>query len=226
MRDDEMKLPHWDMSALYPSLDSAQFKQGLQSTIQAIEKLTALFDRHNVAAQELLPVNGDVVAAFEQIVGRYDAVYSEANTMRVYIQSFVHTDSRHELAQTRLSEFRPYLGQLSLLRQRLDAWVASLDLESLLEGSAVARDHAFMLYKAQHKAAHQMPAAEETLASEMGQVGSEAWTSLWSMLTSQLTVNVEVDGEMQEMSMSDARKLAYDPDRATRRRAYEAELAA
>jgi hypothetical protein len=33
----ENKLPHWDMSVLYPSLESAEFEQGLQLAIQAVE---------------------------------------------------------------------------------------------------------------------------------------------------------------------------------------------
>jgi pepF/M3 family oligoendopeptidase len=122
--------------------------------------------------------------------------------------------------------FQPSLGQLSLLRTRLDAWLASFDLEQLLQRSAVARDHAFMLRKAHERAAHQMSSAEERLASKMSQIGSKAWTALWNRLTSQLTVKVEREGQVQAMTMSDARKLAYSPDRELRRRAYGAEMAA
>jgi hypothetical protein len=122
--------------------------------------LAALFDHYNVAGQEPLPVSDDAITVFEKVIGRFNAVHTQAHTMRVYIQSFVHTNSRHELAQSKMSAFQPCLGQLSLLRTRLDAWIASFDVEQLWQQSAVAQDHAFMLRQAQERAAHQMSAAE------------------------------------------------------------------
>ncbi len=226
MNNDENKLPRWDMSVVFPGLESAEFEAGFEAAKAAVDNLAALFDEHDVGAKDGLVVDDAVVAAFETVVGRYDAVHEDVYaTMRLYIQSFVHTDSRNEAAKAKASELRPYLGRLSFLRKRLDAWLASMDGEELLAKSAVARDHEFMVSKAKEMAAYQMSAAEEGLAAEMSQTGSAAWKSLWETVTSQLMVAVEVEGEMKTMSMSDARKLAYDADRELRRRAYEAELA-
>lgn len=221
----ESNLPLWNMNGLYPGLESAEFELDFQATIQAVAELATLFDGHHIARQEKVAIDRAVVETFEQILGHYNTIYDKVHTMRVYIESFVHTDSRHELAQVIKSAFRLSLRQLSLLRTRLDDWIASLDLESLLEQSAVARDHAFMLRKAQEQAAHQMSVAEETTASKLSQPGRATSTSSWETITSQLTVKVVVDGEEREMTMSDVRKLAYHPDRDLRRRAYEAEIA-
>ena len=41
--------------------------------------------------------------------------------------------------------------QLSQLDTRFTAWIGSLDVEALIERSAVARDHAFMLRNTERK---------------------------------------------------------------------------
>ena len=222
----ESNLPLWDMNVPYPGLESPEFELDIQATIQAVEELVALFDGHHISRQEKVALDRAVLETFEHILGQYNIIYDKVHTMRVYIESFVHTDSRYELAQTILSAFRLSLSQLSLLRTRLDGWIASLDLESLLEQSAVARDHAFILRKVQEQTVHQTSVAKETIDSKMSQRGKAISTSSWETIASQLTVKVVVDGEEREMTMSDVRKLAYHPDRDLRRRAYEAELAA
>lgn len=226
MSKSESALPHWDMSVVYPGLASAEFENGFQSAVRSIDQLVALFDQYDVVGREPFSVDSATVEAFETVIDRYNAVLAETHTLETYIACFVHTDSRNELAQAKLSELKQHTGQLSLLSTRFAAWIASLDLEALLELSPIARAHAFMLQKARQRAGYLMPPAEEALATEMCLTGSSAWTSLWNTFTSQLTITLEIDGKTQDLPMSSVRKLAYDSDRAVRRRAYEAELAA
>jgi pepF/M3 family oligoendopeptidase len=83
-----------------------------------------------------------------------------------------------------------------------------------------------MLEKAQLSAEHLMPQSQEDLAAELSVVGGAAWTKLYSTLTSQLMVPIELHGDRTSLPLSVIRNLAMDADRATRRRAYEAELSA
>ena len=81
-----------------------------------------------------------------------------------------------------------------------------------------------MLRKAKARAAHLMPPAEENLASELNLSSGTAWEKLHSDVTSQLIVTLDVQDERKELPMSMVRNLAFESDRETRRRAYEAEL--
>src|SRR5260370_28852983 len=69
-----------------------------------------------------------------------------------------------------------------------------------------------------------MGAAEEELASELNISSGTAWSKLHGDITSQLSMPLEVDGHIQELPMSVVRNMADEPDRAVRKRAYEAEL--
>ncbi|MDQ3107435.1 MAG: M3 family metallopeptidase, partial [Actinomycetota bacterium] len=139
-----------------------------------------------------------------------------------YLNSFVTTDARDDLAQGELSQLQAELSELARLRSRFDAWVASLGDAALAARSTAAADHAYPLERATLRAAHQMSEPEEGLLADLSLTGSTAWTRLYGTFTSQLVVRV--DGH-EPMPMSRARGLAYDADAATRRAAFEAELA-
>ncbi|HEX6383723.1 MAG TPA: M3 family oligoendopeptidase [Anaerolineae bacterium] len=222
MNKENAKLPHWDLTVLYPGLDSAEFEAGFQSVLQSITELAELFDRHGIDRTESVPLDDETVSLFETVVNRFNAVLEDVYTMRAYISGFIATDSRNETAQALFSELQQYLSRLSLLSTRLTAWLGALDVEALIQRSELARDHAFALRRARQEARHLMSPAEEALAADLTLTGSTSWYRMFSDTTSQLMVEVELDGEMQRLPLPAAQNLAYNPDRDVRRRAYEA----
>jgi pepF/M3 family oligoendopeptidase len=218
------KLPHWDMTPVYPGLDSPEFAQGFRETMQAIADLGRLFDDSQIAARPSAPLDAATVQTFETVIARYNEVLNAVRTLSVYIQCFVSTDSRNDLAQARLSEMEQHTVLLRQLGTRFTAWIGSLDVEALIAQSGVAADHAFALRKARESAAHLMSPAEEALTAELDLLAGVAWEKLYDNFTSQLSVPFERGGKTEMLPMSQIRNLAFDADREVRRRAYEAEL--
>ncbi len=217
-------LPRWNMSVVYPGLDSSEFKADFAALVAAIDDLARLFDHHHVGAHANGALDQATIAAFEAVTERLNAALAQARTIGAYISSFVATDSRDDLAQARLSEYQRQTVRLSQLGTRYTAWIGALDVEQLIARSPVASDHAFALRKASVEARHLMGPAEEELAAELNLSGGAAWAKLHSNLTSQLTVPLQRDGVTERLPMSVVRNLAYEADRELRRRAYEAEL--
>ena len=218
-------LPHWDMTVVYPSMESKEFAEGFSRVVLDIDDLANLFDTHHIMKQPSAPaLNRDTIQAFETVIQRYNAVLEASRTLSAYIMCFVTTNSHDTLAQARLSELQQSTMLLSQLGTRFTAWIGTLDVEALIEQSPIAREHAFMLKKARLRAAHLMAPPEENLASELNLSGGTAWEKLHGDVTSQLTISLELDGRIQELPMSMVRNLAFEPDREVRRRAYEAEL--
>jgi oligoendopeptidase F len=217
-------LPHWDMSVVYPGLDSLEFAQDFAAIVQDIQQLASRFDTHHIQELPELTVDSEVIQTFETITNQLNTVLDRTRTLSVYISCFVNTNSHDNLAQARMSELQRSLVILSQLSTRMTAWLGSLDIEALIAGSTLAQEHAYALRKAKEQAAHLMSPAEESLAAELNVSSGSAWTRLHGNITSQLTLTVEVDGETQELPMSAVRNMAYDADRDVRRHAYEAEL--
>ena len=123
-----------------------------------------------------------------------------------------------------MSELQSALVALSLLTTRYTAWIGLLNIEDLLQHTQIARDHSYALYRAKEQADHLMTGAEEVLAAELNVSDGTAWARLHGNLTSQLAVNVEVDGQNEELPMSTIRNMAYDKKREVRSQAYIAEI--
>jgi pepF/M3 family oligoendopeptidase len=216
-------LPRWDMTVVYPSLESPEFDQGFRSLVQDIADLAELFDASHVEQRPHAPLDAATLAAFERVIARYNAVLDELRTINAFIMAFVTTNSRDDVAQARLSELQQHTVRLAQLGTRLTAWIGALDVETLVEQSPTARDHAFMLQRSQVAATHLMSPPEEALAAELRVSAGTAWGKLHSNVTSQLIVPVALEDSVRELPMSEVRNLAYEAARETRRRAYEAE---
>ncbi len=234
-------LPHWDMSRYFSAVQSPELEAAFNRLVNEIGEMRALFDRHGVrgasggtggAAGAGGAADGPPVAALEEVTQRQNALMDELRTLYAYLSSFVSTNSRDDVAQGKLSELQMQLVELRKLGTRFEAWLGTLDVEALIERSAVAREHAFPMRKAALSARHLMSEAEEDLAATLNVSGGTAWAKLHGNLSSQLMVPVafpegaggERGGKTMELPMSAVRALAHDPDGEVRRAAYEAEL--
>ncbi|MDE3231104.1 MAG: M3 family oligoendopeptidase, partial [Chloroflexota bacterium] len=225
-------LPRWDVSTVFPSLDSPEFVAGFAAVVARVDDLAALFDRLGVARLAAPTAPDDArVAEVAQVLDALNATQEPYRTLSAYITSFVTTDSRDTVAQARQSELQRQGVRLAQLRTRFAAWVGSLDVEALLAraeaiSTPTVSAHAFTLREARAIAEHQMSPEEEALAAELNVSGGAAWAKLHATLTSQITAPIELDGETRAEPMSALRHLAFNHDRATRQRGYTVELAA
>ncbi len=218
-------LPQWDMTVVYPGLESPEFAEGFRAVQAAIAALHDLFEHEQIGQCPPAPLEHSTIERFERVIARFNQVQEDGHKLTWYLTAFRRTNSRDALAQARYSEWEQHLVRLAQLSTRFTAWIGSLDVEELIAQSPVAAAHAFALREAKVRAAHLMPAASEALAAGLMVTGSAAWRKLYEALTSQLTMSMERDGQREEAPMTVVRNLAYTADREVRRRAYEAELA-
>jgi pepF/M3 family oligoendopeptidase len=222
----EEQLPHWDLTVVYPNLESKEFEDGFESALSEIDGLVELFDQHGIEKRDPEPIDENSVTAFEAIVNRYNEVLEGIQTTNAYIMSFITTDSYNTEAQARFSTMQAKQVQLKLLATRFSAWIGSLDVEGLIERSEIAREHAYMLRKAKIQSEHLMSPEEEALAAELDLTGGSAWAKLYGNFSSQIMVPIELEGEKKDLPMTAIRNLAMNPDREIRERAYHAEVEA
>jgi len=226
-------LPHWDMSRLFPGLESGEFGSAFAAIIVDVAALRALYDRHDVRTCDASgAITGETVAAVEEVMRHTNEVGERLRAVYAYLHSFVSTDSRNDRAQAAVSELQGHTVELRKLGTRFDAWIGSLDVEGLIGRSALAQEHAFPLRKSATAARHLMTEKEEDLAASLNLSAGTQWAKLHGNVTSQLSVPVafpqsasgERAGKTVELPMSAVRGLAHDPSRDVRRAAYDAEL--
>ncbi len=219
--------PRWDMTNVYPSLESEAFQAAVAEVQRQVEALEAFFAEKITAVDAETPP-AETAALVGEAIDRFNALSELAGTVRAYISAFVTTDSRDDLARRRMSEFQQIGVRLQMLSTRFQAWVGGLGpaLEQVIAANPTAQAHAFVLREAAEQARYMMSEAEESLAAELSLSGASAWSKLQGTVTSQLTVDFELDGEVQTLPMPALINLRSHPDPEVRRRAYEKEMEA
>ena len=86
-------LPRWDMTAVYPGLETPTFEEGFDRTVQDIADLVDLFDTYAIGEKPSQAVETAIVQVFETITTHYNRVQESTRTLTAYINSFILTDS-------------------------------------------------------------------------------------------------------------------------------------
>lgn len=218
------QLPRWDMSNVFPGLDSPELEAAVgavNSQIDALERSIPV----QAAPGSAAPTSAALAAQLADIVARINATGDLAGTVRAYIYAFVTTDSRDALAKKKLSEFEQVMVRMQQVMTRFQAWIGRLgpQLEEILPLHPTCQAHAFPLREMAEQARYMMSEAEEALAAELNLNGANAWGKLQGTVTSQLSVDFELDGAVQSLPMPALINLRTHADEGVRRRAYEAE---
>jgi oligoendopeptidase F len=219
--------PRWDLTNVYPSLDSKKFDSAVRKARKQIAELEEFFSKRVDKTDSKTPVK-KLGALAGEAIDRFNALYELSGTIRSYIYSFVSTDSHDQLAMKKQSEFEQVGVRMQNLNTRFLAWAGKLSpvMNKVIAASPTAKAHAFMLKEAARQSKYMMGEKEETLAAELSLSGSNAWSKLQGTVTSQLTVDFELDGEVKKLPTPALINLHSHPDESVRRRAYEAELKA
>jgi pepF/M3 family oligoendopeptidase len=216
--------PRWDLTNVYPSLESKEF----QSAIEDFKKQVADLDDYFVEVvgktsaktpvKTLAPIVGEVV-------DRMNSIQTLSATIMPFIYSFVTTDSRNKAAMKALSEFEQAKLPMDKLTVQFKSWMGRIApaLDKVVKANDSAAAHAFMLKEAAEQSKYLMSEAEESLAAEMTLSGGSAFEKLQGTYVSQLSVDFELDGKVEKMPMPALINLRSHPDESTRRRGYEAE---
>lgn len=214
-------LPTWDMSQYFPSLSSDEFRDELEGVKALIAE--------SAAAMESL--NGDANVDPSQFVAdfleRSKQLSTRIRLLYAFIGGHISVNTRDAQAIKAMSELQMAMIPLNQVDTRLTAWLGEQDVEAIIAGSDIAKEHEFILRRDKIDAAHLMSQFEEDLAAELTLSGGSAWGDLQSQVSSQIMVTFEkTDGDTVTLPMSDVRNLANDPDREVRRRAFVAEIEA
>jgi oligoendopeptidase F len=218
-------LPHWDMTTVFPSLESSEFTAAFDGVSAQIADLTRLVDERDVRKAASPAVTDEVVALVEDVLRRLNDIGDRLREVQSFIHAFVTTEAQNDLAQAKMSELQMTTVALSKISTRFVALVGSLDVEDLIERSPLAKEHAFALRRSVREAQLQMSEAEEDLASSLMPSARAAWSRLHGNVTSRVMADLKrPDGSVERLPMAQVRGMADHPDPQVRRAAWEAQM--
>ena len=223
-------VPRWDLSSVFPGLDSAELKNAIAKSQADIAALEAYLDEHHISK------TGSTTHTADQFAGIINGYLERANallrlfyTVGTYISLTVSAHSFNTTARRMMSEIEPLSVRLSQIDTRFTGWLGGLQhlLPDALALGGLAAQHAFYLHETAEQSRYMMSEPEEALAAELNMSGASAWRKLQGTITSQLTVDFERNNTVEKLSMPALiNVMQHDPDSEIRREAYEKEHAA
>ncbi len=225
----EQRLPHWDLTTVYKSLESGDFEADLELLRKQLGELEGMIEEHHIGTLDRPPDDlehtGEVLDAF---IEKLNAMLRIRATLEAYIYGFVTTDSYNKTAARRMSELENVGVRARKIFVRFEAWVGSLEssLDEIAKTAPTTKEHRLALADVAEESRFRMDTALEDLTSELVISGGGAMWKLQGTVTSQLKMPFKKpDGETEELPITIIRNMSTSPDESVRRRAYETELA-
>ena len=203
----------WNLDPIYRSFDDPAFAADLAA---AKEKLAQFTDfTKNLSAAEPAQALHDGIAMQE--------VLSElAGKLGLYASLRQSTNTRDAEAASQLGVLMALYSGMAGPEAAFKDWATKLpNLMELVEADPFLQDYKFLFSNMLDSSRYLLPGMGEQIMARMRLSGGNAWSDLQGYLTS--TVPVEYNGDITNLSA--IRNLAYDPDPAVRKAAYEAEIA-
>lgn len=193
------RLPRWDLSPIYPSVDSAEFEKDLDRIVELSKELERASSDKSRSLYDCIQIL-DEIGALVSNTGSYTYANLSTDTSN---SSFIQALSKVEDAEIVYSNASTAF--LSEIKNRTKEF-----------SDPRLRDYAFILEEMLELSKHQMSAEEEALASDMLRVSASAWSRLQEAVTSSI--------EEGDKTLIELRGLSSDPERSVRKDAFEREI--
>jgi len=230
MTNNEQSLPHWDLTNVYPGLDSSEFKNALEDVQAMIADLDEFIHVNSISRSHALPADTDPVKVgqlLEKVINRLNATVILVDTVSNYVASFTTTDSYNTEAKRLKSQIDEIEVKLDQAEVAIKGWVGTLSdsLNEIIASNPTTQEHAFYLEETAEQSCYLMSDPEESLAAELSLSGIRAWNKLQGTINSQLKANLELDGEVQSLPLPALQNLRrYNLDENVRRNAFNVEI--
>ncbi|MFN2144734.1 MAG: hypothetical protein ACK2T7_05240, partial [Anaerolineales bacterium] len=123
------QLPSWDLTNVYPGLDSEEFAADNQKFIALVDKLEKYLEANHVHPDAELTETDPAKLAqtIKGFIQQANEILLVAGTLQSYIYSFITTDSYNQEAAKALSLLQPVMVKAQLLGDVLfKGWLAKV----------------------------------------------------------------------------------------------------
>jgi oligoendopeptidase F len=205
-------LAPWSLSDLFPALDSAETKS-------AFERLEAEAAQFEARRQQL---TADITrAAFMQIVHEYEKLNNQAYRIYGFANLLFTSDTQDQASIAFLGQVEQFMATLQNRTLFFSLWWKDIDDENAERLMAESGDYRYWLEEMRHFKPHTLTEAEEKIVNIKNVTGGSAIRNLYDSITNRYVFNMEVDGEVKEMTRGELMVYARHHTPELRSAAYK-----
>ncbi|MBU5225067.1 M3 family oligoendopeptidase [Clostridium senegalense] len=207
----------WDLDRIYTSFDSEKFK----SDINSLNEYVTIINEW--ASKNFISINDATskLEKFLKLTNEYKSLY-----LRLYCYAYllISVDAENKEAMDMLDEIAEKNDELTKSSIIFIKWLNNINnLDDIICSSPYISEHKSYLYEIYSKSKNMLSENEENLIVKMQSTGSRAWQKLYMAKMSSTKMNIEINGEIKEISFAELKNMAYEKDLALRKFASEEE---
>lgn len=214
-------LPRWNLDPIYPGFGSKEFAAAKAE----FQRLSAAYEAHCAAVPAASEPETRLRTWLYEAFKLLDSAGALGETLGAYAYASYSVDTRDKTAMAELNAVealalalkRADVAFRNALASRRDAVLAIIASDPALgKYSFYVEDELFWQSR-------QMSPELEDLAADLNRAGGDAWSRLQETVSS-VTQAVWDESSGERKTVVQLRALAFDPDRAVRRKAFDKEL--
>ena len=203
----------WNLDPIYKGFDVPAFEGDQNAAKEKLAQFTSF--------AATLPT-AEPAEALHEGIALIEQLSDLAGKLGLYASLRQSTNSRDPEAASQMGRLMAVYSGIAAPEAAFKDWASKLpNLMELVEEDELLKDYAFLFKTMADSSRYLLPGVAEAVMAKMSLSGGDAWSELQQYLTS--TVPVSYRGTTTNLSA--IRNLAYDPDAAVRKAAYEAEIA-
>ncbi len=203
----------WNLEVLYKGFDDPQYV----ADFAKMEALLRDFAAFSEGLEKMEPAEG-----LRQSIAKQEELEETIMKLVSYASLRQSANTRDSDAGSQMGRIMAAYSAVAAPMAKVKDWTSKLpNLMELVNDDPFLQPYSFLFENIAKSSKYLLPDRGEEIMARMRLSGGNAWSDLQSYLTS--TVPVSYRGET--INLPSVRNLAYDPDPAVRKDAYEAEIA-
>src|SRR5258708_38636291 len=92
--------PCWDLSPIFPSMESPEFTAAMDKVRSGIAHLKQLFDKHGLGRREDPAVDNATASLYDEVTTAINDVSDQFRALSTYVNCIATTDATDDLAKS------------------------------------------------------------------------------------------------------------------------------
>lgn len=205
MPESRYRQGRWSLNDLFTAFDAPE-------VVQTLERVETLLKRIEAARPEL---KTDLTEQqFLRLLADYEALDKEINALFAFASLSFAADTQDQVAQSHLARFRQTAADAHNRVLFFELWWKGLDDKPAERLLAVSGDYRYWLEALRLERPYTLSEAEEQVINLKNVNGPAALMTLLSTITDRYVFDLEVEGEMQELTRDElaVHFRSSDPD--------------
>jgi len=211
-------LPHWNLESIYPKIEGPEFAQDLA-------RLGTLGKELQQQLDDNLGQEANFGDWLQKLLETYQLALDTAGTLGAYANALLTVNTSDEKAMRGLNQVEEAVLEIKSAHVLVINSLASHEkkIRDIVANDKRFIPFHFVLDELLVEQKHTMSRAEEALAADLNRSGTDAWGRLQEAVSSQADCVWDEQTGIRK-SVIQLRSLAFDPDRAVRKKAFAKEL--